>query len=233
MKKNNKKASGEALIVAGIFCLVLAIALSVLGLQKPAELKEVSKISPEEMSDDYAYHFDDLIVCNYYMKQSGAESGNGRYYIAAIYDKGVYYLASVYADNDETLRATLREYADDKTAEIGDLVLSGCFSAQKVSSVENLDEFYDETAEDHIALFADENLDAVDLQLHLTYVCEAAEDYEKTASSTDLLYLGIIFLVIGAPCVFFGIRMRKKGLAELAGLEEFRRSQQDEPWDKI
>lgn len=231
MKRSNKKASGDGLIVAGVFCLILAIVLSCIGLQKPTELKEAGEISPEEMTDSYAYHFDELTVIDFYMKQSGAESGNGRYYIASFYDSGVYYLVSVYADNDEELRAKLKEYADDDEAYAGDLVLSGCFSAKKVTDVDGMCEFYDKTARFYAGQYNEYmNVDAVDLRLHLDYVCEEAGDYEDAASDIDLFYCGIIFLVLGVACLFFGIRLRKKGLAEIAALRELDLSrQQNEP----
>lgn len=235
MRKNNKKAIGEALIVLGVFLIVIAIVLSYFGLKKPAELKEVDEISPEEMSDDYAYHFDELTVLDYYMKQSGGESGNGRYYIASFYDSGVYYLVSIYGENDDELRLKLKNYVDDDDAYVGDLVISGCFTAQKVSAVKNLDEFYDESAENYIDQYNEYmNMDAVDLQLHLTYVCEDAEDYEDAVSTSGALYGGIVFLLIGAVVLGLGIRQRKKGKEEIAAREAFNRNQpQDEPWNQF
>lgn len=235
MRKNNKKSLGEALIILGVFLIVMAIVLSYFGLKKPAELKEVAKISAEEMTDDYAYHFDELTVLDYYMKQSGGDSGNGRYYIASFYDKGVYYLVSIYGENNDELRLKLKDYADDDEAYIGDLVISGCFTAKKVSAVDGLSEFYDDTAKNYVDLYAEYmNVDAVDLQLHLNYVCEDAADYDDAASTTEALYGGIAFLLIGALVVCLGIRQRKKAMAEIAAREAFNRNQpQEDNWNQF
>lgn len=235
MKKNNKKAAAEALIVAGVFFLILAIVLGFFGLQKPVELKEVGEVSAAEMNADYAYHFDELTVIDYYMKQSGGNSGNGRYYIAAFTEGDVYYLVSIYAENDMSMEGKLRRYADDDNATFGDLVISGCFSSKKVSSCsDDMIDFYDDAVSQYTKQFKTYlGAEAVDLQLHLTYVCEDPADYEDSASGIDALYIGIAFLVLGALILFFGIRMRKKAVAEIAAREAFNRNQlQAEPWNQ-
>ena len=226
-----KKSNPDAIILCGIVLLIAAIIMAVVGLQSPAELKNVSEITAAEMSDEYSYYFEELTVIDLYMTQTGGESGNGKYYLAAFEgeDERLYFL-SIYAENKADIHDSLEEYASNPDLQIGDLILEGCFSTETVDSVEDLTLYYERGVIGYDSMFEDElDMEVVDLSLHLTYVCKDPADYDSEASHSSMLIVGAVFLVLGAVLLFFGIKSKKAQKAEAEARARFNENQpQDE-----
>lgn len=228
MRKNNP----TSLIICGVILLVVAIIMAIGGLQAPPELKNVKEISASEMNDDYSYQIEDLGIIDFYMTQTGGDSGNGKYYIAAFEDKdGQLCLVSMYAENKADIHDKLEAYDADNDAAYGDLVISGCFTTKKVASVDGMSTHYDRTAESYENDFMEYmNRSAKDLNLHLHYVCADAADYESEASNSFMLVIGVVFLALGALLLFFGVKTKKKLKAEEEARARFNANQPtDEP----
>ena len=227
-----KKRNGNptAAIIGGIFLLVAAIFVSVVALKGPAELKKVSEIKASEMSTDYSYYFDELIIYDHYMTQSGGDSGNGKYYLVAFYgEDDRLYVASLYAEKDEDMKTKLWDYAKDPETQFGDLIVSGCFKTRKVTSIDKDEEFYSPSFATFKKLILENwGQTAVDTQLHLDFVCEDAADYESEASQMPLLIVAGIFVLLGGVLLYFGLKAKKKQKAEEEARARFNANQPEE-----
>ena len=229
VKKRN--ANPTSAIVCGIIALIAAVVVAIMGLQSPPELKNVSEIKAAEMSDDYSYYFEDLIVFDHYMTITSDDSDNGKYYIVGFEgEDGKFYLASIFADKNSSMKNTLWNYASDPDTLIGDLSISGCFKTRKVSSIKDMGQFYDTTAATAIKLVRENwGKSAQDLQLHFDFVCEDPADYEEEASMSFLLIVAAVFVVLGGVMIFFGNKAKKKLKAEEEARARFNESQPQEP----
>lgn len=228
MKKRNGNPTGA--IICGIVLLVAAIGILITTLQGPAELKNVSEIKASEMSTDYSYYFDELIIYDHYMTQSGGDSGNGKYYLATFYgEDDKLYVASLYAEDDEDMKDKLWDYAKDPETLYGDLIISGCFKTRKTSNIDKDGEFYEPSFAKFRKLILEElGQTAVDTQLHLDFVCEDAADYEEEAFQTPMLIVGGIFVLLGGVLLYFGLKAKKKQKAEAEARARFNANQPEE-----
>ncbi len=211
----NKSYQGA--FVGAIGFLLIAVFLVYIGLQSPKELKNVDEITVSQMDAEYNYYIEELNVVDVYMTQTGGESGNGKYYIAALDgNDGKYYMLSLYAERGADIYDALEAYAKDSEAYYGDLAVAGCFQSKKIT--EDMALYYDRDAAGYIDSFKEYlDIEAAVLPLHLDYLCAAPADYEGEASERDMLYVGIVFAAISVVFLLVGFCAKRK--AQLAAEE--------------
>lgn len=228
MKKNKPTDT----IICGVVLLIAAIITAVIGMLPPPELKNANEMTAAEISDEYSYYIEDLTIIDFYMTQTGGDSGNGKYYIASFEDADdKLCLVSVYAKTSADIHDELEAYAADSDAAYGDLVLSGCFTTKEVSSIDDMSTHYDRFADSYgndILKYMGRS--AQDLNLHMEYVCADAADYEDEASNSFMLIVGAVFLVLGTVLLIFGLKAKKKLKEEEEARARFNANQPtDEP----
>lgn len=224
----NKPYQGA--LVGGVVLLIIALLITFISLQKPAELKYVSEIAPTEIDDDHSYYINELTIIDVYMTQTGGDSGNGKYYIASFEGKDRNtYMVSVYAKNNADIHDALEEYAKDSDSGYGDLVICGCFSAKKTTVDEDMDLYFSRSASSYADDFEEYlNIEATSLDLHLDYICGSPDNYEEEASNKDMLFVGIILAVLGGVLLYFGLRAKKKQQADDEARAQFNANQPTE-----
>ena len=197
--------NGKKLFIMAIVLIICGIVVSVIGLLPPAELKVGNEIDLNNLDPDYAYHLEDMELFGEYASMSG-DNGAGSYYIGLIETANSdFYLFSVYVDNSKEWKREAREHNFTNI----NLSVPACYSCVKVSVLDDdLERYYTDFTDELIANSV--GLRVVDTGLHLRYVCDEPAEYEDAASNITMLYLGIVFAVLGIILFPVSAKVKKK-----------------------
>ena len=204
-----------------IILLVLPILLSAVFLAMATEFlfdlrtADVTEISHTEIEKSVGYQIDELTVVDAYAeKRTGMgydyliTNDNGyvaeTYYLVSFKDKdGTLCYASFSTEKYSPFRSQLDAYMNDENSNVGDLIVSGCFTASPLYTGMQMD-YFEDGYEDYNSLYPGEKV-----PFALTYEEATAAEYVTSKLALPIVF-GVLGLLILGLSIFAMVRLIRK-----------------------
>ncbi len=227
-EKRKNLVSTALLILPILFGLLILIGSFADTSEEP--LYNVSEMSYKSMMLGAEYYFDEMILVDKFASYGNETTGysDAEYYIVCFVDKEkelVY--ATLKVDKSDEIKDTCSAYIDDKTLNVGDVTLSGCFSSYTNGSV--VQEYFEEAYEIFNEQMVGESLD-----WYFVYEAKNAEALAEKESTNQWVMLGAaaVFMVPAALGMWALSRKRKELNEYLEEYNEGYFEGPDEPIDE-
>lgn len=188
----------KTFILIAIVFLMVGLFVTIAGFRSPPPLVDGESLTYPQITKDQSYYIQDLCVVWKYGSMTGT-TYSGSYYLAYFTDKnGDLCTVSLYFDNSKDWKATSLA----NNYEEADMLMSGCFRAKAVASVDaTMKQYYEECLADFSSINAPYlgSLSIRDTGLHFHYVCDEREEYASASKAPvpQFIFGGLMILLSG------------------------------------
>ncbi|MBR3965244.1 MAG: hypothetical protein IKJ80_07535 [Clostridia bacterium] len=193
-----------ALIMISVMFLIFAVVFGALGIMRLGEkpVVDAATVKYSDFSTENEYSFSNLVLIDVYAEFWEDDEDNivGYNYLVLFADStGELCYASLEVPNSSDISKTCLDYIKDEKLEVGDVILSGCFSCY------DLDKQDDDATKLFSELYSEYNaeLAGVKTNLHFKYDAANAEEFaeNRKTEATVFIIAGAVFLIISAVII--------------------------------
>ena len=192
------------LILISVVFLIIAVVFATLGITQLGEkpVVDAATVKYSDFSTENEYSFSNLVLVDVYAEFWEDDEDNivGYNYVVLFADStGELCYASLEVPNSSDISKTCLDYIKDEKLEVGDVLLSGCFSCY------DLDKQDEDATKLFSELYSEYNaeLAGVKTNLHFKYDGANAEEFaeNRKVEATIFIIAGAIFFIVSAVII--------------------------------